>query len=428
MAAVDQRVDAGVLPPGPAFDPRLQAVLYHRYPLAFLLRARDRYGPVFTMRMAGKEPLVVVSDPEFVLPLLDADPKEAHAGDARRSILPQASPRSPFGADGAEHAAIRTLMAPAFRPERFAERDGQLRTLAAAHCAQWPRGRPFRLLPRMRTLATHLFVRTVLGVRGERVPEYITAIRRMLWTPGNPPLPVPAPADGALGRVVQRSFEHRRARAARLLEVDLRERREHAPAESDDLLTLIATQADVSLDVMVDQLLVVIAAAQEPPAIALTNVVLEVARHPESLVAFRDGDRAEQARIVNEVLRLRPSAQAALRRLSTPFIVNDRTLPAGANIALSSLLLHRDPTTFPEPGAFRPERRLDPAPPAYLPFGGGLRRCIGEFLARAELDTVLPTVLGSTDVSLVRGAEERMVVRGTVLVPQRSGFVTLRPA
>src|SRR3954451_12012971 len=118
-----ETTDAGsgvhALPDGPAIEPHLQAFSYHRDPLGFLLRARDRYGPVFTMRMAGKEAMVVIGDPALVPILLGADPRFACAGEARRAVLPQASPRSPFGADGSEHEAIRGLMAPALLPDRI---------------------------------------------------------------------------------------------------------------------------------------------------------------------------------------------------------------------------------------------------------------------------------------------------------------------
>src|SRR3954454_13236881 len=151
------------LPPGPDIPASAQAMLYHRDPLGVLSRARARFGPVFTLRFALKGPMVFVAEPSAIPALLASDPHGAHAGEARRHVLPQASARSPFGADGEAHAATRALMAPAFDPERMAVAEPEISAMAQRHIATWPVGRPFRLLPRMRTLAIEVFVRSVLA-------------------------------------------------------------------------------------------------------------------------------------------------------------------------------------------------------------------------------------------------------------------------
>jgi cytochrome P450 family 135 len=400
------------LPAGPDNRPLVQTVAYHRDPLGVLRRARARFGPVFTLRFLWKDPVVFVADPAAVSGLLHSDPHAAHAGEARRRILPQASPRSPFGADAAQHHATRGRMEPAFSPEAIARAAPQLRELAAAHVARWPVGRPFRLLPRMRTLAIDSFLRVVLGAR-EPVP-LIAAIRRMLWTPGNAPLPLPGEGDGLPGRIGDAVFARRAAPVAWLLRQEIGQRRREATAAGDLLGRMVASGLDDAA--IVDELLIVLMAAQEPPSIAMTNVVLELARQP--------GDAEPDAARVAEALRLRPAAQAALRRLTAPASVAGHELPAGTVVALPSPLLHRDPQAFPEPDAFRPERFADGAAPGpYLPFGGGARRCIGEPLARAQFDAVLPEVLGRLRFRTLWPQPERMVVRGTVLAPHRSGLV-----
>ena len=102
-------------------------------------------------------------------------------------------------------------------------------------------------------------------------------------------------------------------------------------------------------------------------------------------------------------------------------------LPADTNTMVPLPLIHRDPTFFERPDVFRPERWLGAhaPPPAYLPFGGGARRCLGEALARAEASTIVPIVLRSLRVKPLWPRRERMVLRGTVLVPHRSTPVLL---
>ena len=138
------------LPPGPELPALAQAVAYHRDPLGVLLRARARYGPRFTLRVT--KPIVFVSDPALMA--------DANAGEARRAVLPLASPRSLFGADGAEHRAERAWWEPRFA----ALSDDAIAEIAERHIASWPRGRPFRLLERMRSLATDVFGRLILRI------------------------------------------------------------------------------------------------------------------------------------------------------------------------------------------------------------------------------------------------------------------------
>jgi cytochrome P450 len=414
-----------VLPAGPAAPPLVQTIAYHRDPLGVLRRARARYGPVFTLRFALKGPVVFVAAPEAVAGLLASDPDRARAGEARRTILPQASPRSPFGADGAAHRATRQRMAPAFAPDALAATGPLLRAIAVEHAQRWPVGRPFRLLPRMRTLAIDSFIRTVLAIPdGPRRQALVLAVRRLLWTPGNPPLPLPGDGDGVAGAAGNAVFARRRAPAARLLTQEIERRRAAGAAGGDLLDRLVAAEPGADPEAIVDELLVVLMAAQEPPGIALTNVVLELAARPDVAERFTAGDDGARDAIVAEALRLRPAAQAALRRLTVPADVDGHALPAGTVVALPSPLLHRDPGAFPAPDAFRADRFLDGAGQGpYLPFGGGARRCIGEPLARAQFDHVLPALLERLAFRPAWPRPERMVVRGTVLAPHRSGLV-----
>src|SRR5215217_8763206 len=107
-------IPAVALPPGPSAPPAVQTVAFHRDPLGVLRRSRSRYGPVFTLRLAVVGPVVVVADAAMVEPLLAADPGGARAGEARRRVLPVASPSSVFGADGGQHRAARERIVAAF--------------------------------------------------------------------------------------------------------------------------------------------------------------------------------------------------------------------------------------------------------------------------------------------------------------------------
>jgi cytochrome P450 family 135 len=371
---------------------------------------RERgFGDVFTLRLTTVRPLVVVASAAEVEPLLTADPQRARAGEARREMLPMASPRSIFGSDGSQHDAARRRVAGLFAPEAVARRAEPIAGLAAEHVAGWPRGRPFRLLPRLRALVDEVFARELLGIRErERGRAVAAAIQRMLWTPGNPPLSVPGEGDGLLGAAGAALFARRRAPLARLLAEEIEDRRARGQTGADVLGCLLSAEPAQPTEAMVDELLALLMAAQEPAAAALSWLLERLAREPGLSEAFAAGPAASTG-VVDETLRRRPAAIAALRRLSAPATVAGHDLPAGVTVMLPIVLLQR------ESGAF-------------LPFGGGGRRCLGEPLFRTYVDAIVPVVLRSLRLSAAWPAPERMVLRGTILVPHRGALMLARAA
>src|SRR4051812_26651180 len=145
------------LPPGPSVPPLVQTVAFHRDPLGVLRRSRSRYGPVFTLRLAVVGPVIVVDDAAMLERLLMAGPTGARAGEARRRVLPVASPGSVFGADGEQHRAARERIVAAFTAEALSRHRAAMVSVTGQHIEGWPRGRPFRLLPRIRTLIDDIF-------------------------------------------------------------------------------------------------------------------------------------------------------------------------------------------------------------------------------------------------------------------------------
>jgi cytochrome P450 len=310
-------------------------IAFHRDPLGVLRSKQQRHGNVFTLQMVTTRPMVVIADPELAR-TVTALPV---AGRVRRDVLPQASPRSVFGGDGEQWASARARVADWFTPEAAASKREAIERIAREHVARWPRGRPFRLLPRMRKLADEVFVREVL----HGPPELVPAIGSLLYTPGNPPLSIPD--RGLLGHLVNAEFRRRRAR--------------------------------IELD---DELLVLLMAAQEPMAVALTRVTL--------------GGEYSRAS-AEETLRRFPPALASLRELTEPL----DGLPAGTQVMVPLPLV-------------QPEG----------PFGGGERQCLGQHLAWTELDAIVPIAL-EAGLRPVGPQPEKSVLRGTIMVPRRSGLV-----
>jgi cytochrome P450 len=411
-------------PSGPDANVLAQTVAFHRDPLAFLRRAQEEFGDVFQIRLLTARPTFVVADPGAVRSLLDADPERAHAGEARRTVLPFASARSVFGGDGEGHRSARARIAPALTRETIDARRGQIEAIAVRHAAAWPLGRPFRLLSRLRTLCDEIFVRAVLGVRDERIAgELVAAIGRMLRTPGNPPVTLPGKGDGLMGELGNALFEQRQAPVAAALSRAVEARRRDPSDEVDVLGCMVGDEAGLRTEEIVDELMSLLMAAQEPPAIALAWLLDRLSREPEMVEGFVEDPRSRRSEaIVRETLRLQPPASGSLRRLREPLRVEDRELPAGATVLAPTSLVHRDPRGFRDPDRFAPERWLADITPSWpcFPFGGGARRCVGEPLAQAEIETVVPAVLRQLQLEPLSAEPERMVQRATVLVPQRS--------
>ena len=415
-------------PPGPDANVFSQTVAFHRDPLEFLRRRREEFGDVFQIRLLTARPTFVVSEPEAVASLLDSDPARAHAGEARRAVLPFASPHSVFGGDAEGHRSARARIAPALSSELIDSRREAIAAIAERHASGWPLTRPFRLLSRLRTLCDEVFVRVVLGVRDEQIAKELTkAIGRTLRTPGNPPVTLPGKGDGLMGEAGTALFEWRRQPVSQALARAVEARRADPSQEIDGLGCVVA--AGLGTEEIVDELLSLLMAAQEPPSIALSWILDRLSREPELAEAFVADPRGPLSdAVVRETLRLRPPASGSLRRLLQPLPVDGRELPAGGTVLLPTSLVHRDRRGFSDPERFEPERWLGDTTPSwpFFPFGGGARRCVGEPLAHAEIETVVPAVLRTLELTPLSPQPERMVQRATVLVPQRSLLVRAR--
>ena len=418
-----------VPPPLCAGNVLAQTVAFHRDPLGFL-RARQReLGDVFAIRLLSVRPLFVLADPEAVPELLASDPERAGAGEARRAILPFASARSAFGGDGEAHRSARARIAPAMAAEALEPRRAAMAAIAARHAEGWPRRRPFRLLSRVRTLCDEIFVRLVLGVRDEQIAAELTAaVGRMLRTPGNPPVTLPGEGDGLAGAGGQALFERRQAPVAKALARGVEARRSEGGDELDVLGSMVA--AGLGTQQIVEELVSLLMAAQEPPSIALTWLLDRLAREPGLAGAVLGDPRSPRAEaFVRETLRLRPPASGSLRRLREPVRAGGYELAPGSTVLVPTALLHADARGFRDPDRFEPERWLaDPEPGwPFFPFGGGARRCVGEALARAEIEAVLPAILGTVRLQPLAPEPEPMVQRATVLVPRRSLLCRAEP-
>jgi len=396
-----------------------------RDPLGVLRDLRLRFGPVFTIRTTNG-PMVVVGDAAELARLTELDPGSAHAGEARRRVLPQASPRSVFGGDGAAHRDASARVHHALSPDTIAALEPEIAAIAERHVASWPTGRPFKLRVRLRDIADQVFVRVVLRPRDEaRVAALARSARHLLRTPGNPPFPPPGDDGGVVGAATTRLIERRLAQFARLVRAEIEERRADGGRPGEGVLAHFAA-TDLDPQDVVEELTIVAGAATEATASGLTSVLEQLAHHPELAARLAQTGASDPlfGPVVDECLRLRPVAMAAMRRLTRPVTLGGWALEPGTVLIAPSLMLHRDPTQFANPDSFVADRFQGGAHGPFFPYGGGERACIGRHLAQAELRNVVPAVLRGRRLRPLARRPERLVERATILAPRHGALVT----
>ena len=408
------------LPPGPREPAALQTLEWVVRPTAFLRRCAAAYGEAFTIRLAFDDaPLVLVWHPDAVRAVYAADPSVAQRGASPGPLRPVAGPRSILFADGEEHLRIRRLMLASFHGERIAAYRAMTHELAVEHVARWPRGRPVAALGLMQELTLDVILRAVFGTSDERLAADIRAtlgVARSL-----PRAAAMSLAQRDLGpRSPWGAFLRRMAVVDEQL-MALIARRRAAGAGGDDVLgqLLSAGLDDAELR---DHLVTLLAAGHETTAGSLAWALERLARAPAVLARVRAGDEAWIDGVVKETLRIRPVLTVAPRKLAAPLRVDGLDLPAGVHVAPCIYLVHRREDLYPDARTWRPERWLGAAPPesfAWIPFGGGVRRCLGAAFATMEMAEVLRVVAERLDVAPVYARGERMRRRGITLQPGR---------
>jgi cytochrome P450 len=429
-----------VLPPGPKAPLAVQTYEWVARPTALLRRCQARYGEPFTLRMAWADaPMVLISDPEEVKRVFSADPEVVRAGASSAFLEPFAGPHSILVLDGAEHLRQRRLMLPPFHGDRLQAHRELIGEIASAEVATWAPGRALRSHPRMQAVTLEVMMRVVFGLRAGAELEHVrSAIRRALdMTTSLPRLVAMALLQRDLGRHSPWGAFRRAVADADTLLLGVIRRARSRPGDGSILSLLLAARHEDGSppgdDELRDQLVTLLAAGHETTAGSLAWALERLARHPAVLARLRDelaaGDDAYLDAVVKEVLRTRPVLSVAARKLAAPFTVAGWELPAGVHIAPCIYLTHRRPDLYPEPAAFRPERFLDgaPAPYTWIPFGGGVRRCLGAAFATMEMKEVLRAVLARVDLRAPREAGERVRRRTITLVPAHGGNVVPQP-
>jgi cytochrome P450 len=410
-------------------------------PARFLDACQERVGDYFTLRPAPGREIVVTADPDAVKRVFTGDPALLHAGEANIILGPLLGQRSVLLLDGPEHMRQRKLMLPSFHGERMRLYARAMEEAASWHVAGWPRnGREFAVLPSMQAITLDVIMRVVFGVSDQRTAERLARPLRAILDMLTSRLTVLGlmltSAGGEPGtRGPWRRVQALRAEADELIYEQIRARRRDPDAgRRTDVFSLLLAARDENGEPLSDvelrdELMTLLVAGHETTATAMAWTLERVVRHPSVLERLRDepdGDYLDA--VIKETLRLRPVVPAVARKLLEPMEFGGWLLPSGVHIAPSIYLLHRRADLYPDPLAFKPERFLDKTPGTYewIPFGGGIRRCLGASFALMEMKVVLSTVLKSVELRPAPGAGgESTFRRAVTFAPSRGGRIAI---
>ena len=427
------------LPPGPRSPAVVNSLRFAYRPLAMLREWRRRFGDVFTVRLLGFGAGVYVADPEAIRELFTGDQSDLKAGEANSFMEPVLGAHSVLVLDGPEHLRQRKLLLPPFQGSRVAAFREVIRDVAEREIAGWRPGSELVLRERMRALTFEVICRAVFGVtqpdRVERLREPLVAV-----VDSSPLFMVSRAARADLGPLSPGGRFVRRLRAADAVLHEEIERRRSEPdlAERSDVLSLLLRARDERGEAMTggelrDELFTMLAAGHETTATGLAFAFELLLRNPSVLARLREELEAGENdayldAVVKETLRLRPVLDAAERTLTVPRTVAGWELPAGVKVYPGIALVHMREDLYPRAREFRPERFLEEGAESYswLPFGGGIRRCIGAALAQAEMAEVLRVAVPAVELRPLRERPDPVVLRGITLAPRHGVRVTVK--
>jgi len=430
----------GEVPPGSRAPSPIQALRYARDPLGFLIHLQRRYGDVFSVAFPFFGRLYYVADPALVKALFTGPPDRFHAGEANATVLePALGPNSVLTLDDAPHMRQRKLLLPPFHGERISGYGELIQAMTARQMETWPVGEPFALRPHTQRITLAVIMRAVFGVHDEerlvrferliddfskRVGLITTfpALRRN-FGPGSP-WPRFLRSREALDEFIYEEIGLRRAEV------------EAGGDGHDDVLSLLLQArhddgSPMSDEELRDELVTVLGAGHETTATGLAWAMERLLRTPRALAALRDSVAAGEDEYldatVKETLRARPVIVDVARHLTAPAEIGGYELPAGSFAMAAIAALHYREDLFPRPYEFRPERFLEEKADnyAWIPFGGGIRRCIGAAFAEYEMRVVLREFVQRAELSAPDPKPEKVKVRNITLAPGKGTRVRL---
>jgi cytochrome P450 family 138 len=425
----------GRKPPAVRLPKPVQMVLMSAFRRSFLQYAVKRHGPVFAINVPFFGRSVVVSDPALARQVFLA------STDDLMNVQPNLSrifgPGSVFALDGKEHRARRKLLAPPFHGQSIKNYEKIIEEETLRETATWPEGVELATLEPMNRITLNVILRTVFGADGveldylrQIIPPWAKLASRMAT------LPEPSFNTGRYSPW-SRLAEFRRNFDRIVFALIDKAQADPRLDERTDILALLlrSTYEDgtpMSRQDVSDELLTLLGAGHETTASTLGWAFERLRRHPDVLARLveendQGGNEFRQATI-QELQRNRTVIDFSGRHVAAShFDLGEWRIPHGYTVMIAIANVHANADVFPNPERFDPDRFVGTrAPTAWIPFGGGTRRCIGAAFANVEMDVVLRTMLRHLVIETDDAPDEKVHFRGIAFTPKDGGRITVR--
>ena len=411
----------------------LQTVLGVQWPIASRLAMRRRYGSVFRTNDAIAGPLVHVADRALIEQIFKWRPADYNVSEPRQVMEPVVGPSSILLLDGAHHLRMRKLMLPPFHGDAIAGYADLIAEITDRETDGWRPGTTIRTRSVAQAITMEVIIRAVFGITD---PDRMAEMQRLLprLSSVNPMVLVFQKDLGP--RSPWGRFLRDRQLVDELLHDEIGRRRAEQPGDEPraDILSLLLSARDEAGEPLTDrelrdELITLLLAGHETTATSIGWAFERLLRAPAALERLTAEVRSEGRgpyldAVIKETLRVRPVVTEVFRAPSQRTELGGFPVERDAQVAASILLVQCDPELYgPDPLAFRPERFLEGASEAYtwIPFGGGVRRCLGAAFAQLEMQVVIATILARVTLRAPRAADEKVRFRGVTLLPHRGG-------
>lgn len=435
------------LPDGPKTPRLLQNLQFATDPLGYMESSAERYGDIFTTKAFAfhSNSTLMTSNPEALKRILTNDTKDLEApSELNEIVVPWLGDYSMLFIEGETHRRQRQLVMPPFHGERMRSYAQAICDITETVMAKQMFGKPLVAREIMRDVSLQVMMRVVLGFyQGERWEKFQQLMHTLMNHFQNPLMLVTGffPfLHQDLGLLTPWGrFLYLRGEMDKLLYAEIKERRENPNPEAIDVLSLLMSARDEAGNPMTDkqlrdQVITLLFVGHENTSTAIAWSLYWVHKQPEireKLLQELDslGESTEPMDIVrlpyltavcNETLRMSSVNMLTSGRIvRSPIELMGYRLEPGTALFGSIYLTHRREDLYPEPNQFKPERFLERqfSPYEFLPFGGGIRSCIGASLAQFEMKLALATVLSRYQLALNDSKPEKLQGRGVVLVP-----------
>jgi cytochrome P450 len=429
------------LPPGPRIPKIVQGLAFFGARHRAVIALGRRYGTTFTLNMPIFGETVVISEPALIKDLFNMSSELVGRASNLGTVL---GPGSTFSLDGAEHRERRKLLVPAFHGKRMQGYEGIVEEEVMREVATWPEGREFETLRPMMRITLNAILRAVFGAQGAALDELLELLPRAV---------VLGSRIAVLPPVVRRNygpfspwgrFLRYRRRYDEIIESLIADAlADPAFEDRSDVLSLMLQAryedgSPITHQHIADELLTLLTAGHETTATTLAWTVERLRRHPRLLARLTEeadagGSELGQATIW-EVQRTRPVIDGTIRMTRKRIRLGEWVIPENHAVIVSIGMAHASGQNFANPTMFDPDRFIGKPPDnhTWIPFGGGVRRCIGAAFANMEMNVTLRTLLREFEFGTTYARGERHHSRGVATAPARGGLAVVyrrsRPA